>query len=69
MPDDVWDEYPRICGTFDERTGFPCQMPESLLTVLSIKHRQKKKRQSDKRTQNRFEAYKTQTGGGLKTKF
>jgi DNA modification methylase len=31
MPDDVWDEYPRVCGTFDERTEFPCQMPESLL--------------------------------------
>jgi len=31
MPDDVWDVYPRICGTFDERTDFPCQMPESLL--------------------------------------
>ena len=32
MPDDVWDEYPRVCGTFRERTGWhPCQMPESLL--------------------------------------
>lgn len=31
MPDDVWDEYPRLCGTFDERISFPCQMPESLL--------------------------------------
>lgn len=31
MPDDVWNEYPRVCGTFIERTGFPCQMPESLL--------------------------------------
>lgn len=31
MPDDVWDEYPRVCGTFDERENFPCQMPESLL--------------------------------------
>ncbi|MBW8001175.1 MAG: site-specific DNA-methyltransferase [Planctomycetes bacterium] len=31
MPDDVWNEYPRICGTFEERTAFPCQMPESLL--------------------------------------
>ena len=31
MPDDVWDEYPRICGTFKERMNFPCQMPESLL--------------------------------------
>lgn len=34
MPDDVWNEYPRICGTFRERTGFPCQMPESLLTRI-----------------------------------
>ena len=32
MPDDVWNEYPRVCGTFKERTGWhPCQMPESLL--------------------------------------
>ena len=32
MPDDVWDEYSRVCGTFKERTGWhPCQMPESLL--------------------------------------
>ena len=34
MPDDVWNEYPRICGTFRERTGFPCQMPESLLARI-----------------------------------
>ena len=34
MPDDVWDEYPRLCGTFDERTDFPCQMPESLLARI-----------------------------------
>ncbi len=34
MPDDVWDEYPRVCGTFDERTNFPCQMPESLLARI-----------------------------------
>jgi site-specific DNA-methyltransferase (adenine-specific) len=34
MPDDVWNEYPRVCGTFDERTGFPCQMPESLLSRI-----------------------------------
>jgi DNA modification methylase len=34
MPDDVWDEYPRICGTFDERANFPCQMPESLLARI-----------------------------------
>ena len=32
MPDDVWDDYSRVCGTFKERTGWhPCQMPESLL--------------------------------------
>lgn len=34
MPDDVWNEYPRICGTFTERTGHPCQMPESLLARI-----------------------------------
>ena len=34
MPDDVWDEYPRLCGTFEERTDFPCQMPESLLARI-----------------------------------
>ncbi len=32
MPDDVWSEYSRVCGTFKERAGWhPCQMPESLL--------------------------------------
>jgi DNA modification methylase len=32
MPDDVWNQYPRVCGTFKERTSWhPCQMPESLL--------------------------------------
>ncbi len=32
MPDDVWDDYSRVCGTFKERTGWhPCQMPERLL--------------------------------------
>jgi site-specific DNA-methyltransferase (adenine-specific) len=34
MPDDVWNEYPRVCGTFDERLEFPCQMPESLLARI-----------------------------------
>ncbi|MCX5645832.1 MAG: site-specific DNA-methyltransferase [Phycisphaerae bacterium] len=34
LPDDVWNEYPRVCGTFTERTGFPCQMPESLLARI-----------------------------------
>lgn len=32
IPDDVWDEFPRVCGTFSEREGWhPCQMPEALL--------------------------------------
>jgi DNA modification methylase len=32
MPDDVWDGFSRVCGTFKERLGWhPCQMPESLL--------------------------------------
>lgn len=32
LPDDVWDGYPRVCGTFKERAGWhPCQMPENLL--------------------------------------
>ena len=32
MPDDVWDGYSRVCGTFKERAGWhPCQMPENLL--------------------------------------
>jgi len=35
MPDDVWNGYPRVCGTFKERTGWhPCQMPESLLARI-----------------------------------
>lgn len=34
LPDDVWDEHPRVCGTFIERTGHPCQMPESLLARI-----------------------------------
>jgi len=35
MPDDVWTEYSRVCGTFKERTGWhPCQMPESLLNRI-----------------------------------
>jgi DNA modification methylase len=38
MPDDVWTEYSRVCGTFKERTGWhPCQMPESLLKrIISV---------------------------------
>ena len=32
MPDDVWNQDSRVCGTFREREGWhPCQMPESLL--------------------------------------
>jgi DNA modification methylase len=32
MPDDVWNTYARVCGTFKEREGWhPCQMPENLL--------------------------------------
>ncbi len=32
LPNDVWDEFPRVCGTFKERAGFHgCQMPEGLL--------------------------------------
>ncbi len=27
---DTW-AFPRVCGTFKERTGHPCQMPESVL--------------------------------------
>ncbi len=38
MPDDVWLEYPRVCGTFKEREGWhPCQMPEKLLIrIISV---------------------------------
>lgn len=32
IPNDVWDCYARVCGTFYERQGWhPCQMPELLL--------------------------------------
>ncbi len=35
LPDDVWSDYPRVCGTFKEREGWhPCQMPESLLARI-----------------------------------
>ena len=35
LPDDVWNEFPRICGTFEERQGWhPCQMPESILARI-----------------------------------
>lgn len=37
MPDDVWNSYPRVCGTFKEREGWhPCQMPEGLLKRIII---------------------------------
>jgi len=32
IPDDVWQEFPRVCGTFNERQNWhPCQMPVNLL--------------------------------------
>ena len=32
IPDDTWSEFPRVCGTFQEREGWhPCQMPETVL--------------------------------------
>lgn len=32
IPDDVWNEFPRVCGTYAEREGWhPCQMPTPLL--------------------------------------
>ncbi len=32
LPDDVWNQYSRVCGTFKERVGWhPCQMPEDVL--------------------------------------
>ncbi len=37
VPDDVWTEFPRVCGTFAERQGFHgCQMPEALLTRIIL---------------------------------
>ena len=37
VPDDVWDEFPRVCGTFKERDGFHgCQMPEALLMRIIL---------------------------------
>jgi len=37
MPDDVWDGFSRVCGTFKERAGWhPCQMPERLLTRIIL---------------------------------
>jgi len=32
LPGDVWNEFPRVCGTYKERVGWhPCQMPVRLL--------------------------------------
>jgi len=37
LPDDVWNEFPRVCGTFRERAGFHgCQMPEALLMRIIL---------------------------------
>ncbi|MBU0638502.1 MAG: site-specific DNA-methyltransferase [Planctomycetes bacterium] len=37
LPDDVWDDFPRVCGTFRERAGFHgCQLPEALLTRIIL---------------------------------
>jgi DNA modification methylase len=38
MPNDVWDDFSRVCGTFKERQGWhPCQMPENLLKrIISV---------------------------------
>lgn len=38
MPNDVWTEFSRVCGTFKERAGWhPCQMPEKLLKrIISV---------------------------------
>jgi DNA modification methylase len=35
IPDDVWNCFSRVCGTFDERQGWhPCQMPETMLARI-----------------------------------
>ncbi len=35
LPDDTWNQYSRVCGTFKERQGWhPCQMPELLLARI-----------------------------------
>ncbi len=41
LPDDVWNDVPRLCGTFKEREGYHgCQLPEALLTriILACSH-------------------------------
>jgi site-specific DNA-methyltransferase (adenine-specific) len=36
-PDDVWDSFSRVCGTFKERQDWhPCQMPELLLARIIV---------------------------------
>jgi site-specific DNA-methyltransferase (adenine-specific) len=41
MPNDVWTDFSRVCGTFKERAGWhPCQMPEKLLKrIISVSSR------------------------------
>ena len=35
LPDDVWEKFSRVCGTFNERQRWhPCQMPEILLARI-----------------------------------
>ena len=37
IPNDVWDEFPRVCGTFKEREGHHgCQLPEALLQRIIL---------------------------------
>lgn len=37
LPNDVWNEFPRVCGTFRERVGpHGCQMPEALLMRIIL---------------------------------
>jgi len=37
VPDDVWCDVPRLCGTFKEREGHHgCQLPEALLTRIIL---------------------------------
>ena len=38
IPDDVWTEFPRVCGTFGEREGWhPCQMPPEPLLARIVR--------------------------------
>ena len=37
LPGDVWNEFPRVCGTYKERVGWhPCQMPVRLLERIVL---------------------------------